>query len=60
VPFLVFYIAFLITMLLTVVPLSLTVQALLRPFMKRRFAALKQKFEVPSGSGKERMSLYGQ
>jgi hypothetical protein len=60
VPFLVFYIAFLIAMLLTVVPLSLTVQALLRPFMKRRFAALKQKFEVPSGSGKERMSLYGQ
>lgn len=60
IPFLTLYVAFLITMLLTVVPVSLTVQALLRPFLGRRFAAIKQKYEVPSGSGKERMSLYGQ
>jgi hypothetical protein len=60
IPFLTLYVAFLIAMLLTVVPISLTVQALLRPFMGRRFAAIKQKYEVPSGSGKERMLQYEQ
>jgi hypothetical protein len=60
IPFLALYVTFLIAMILTVVPISLLVQALLRPFMRGRFAALKQKYEAPSGSGRERMSLYGQ
>jgi hypothetical protein len=50
----------LITLILTVVPLSLIIQLLLRPFLRRRFAELKQKFDLPSGSGAERMSLYEQ
>lgn len=58
-PFLVLYVIFLITLILTVVPLSLLIQALLRPLMRRRFAALKRQFDAPSGSGTERMSLYG-
>lgn len=57
-PFLILYVIFLITLILTVVPLSLLVQALLRPLMRRRFAALKQQFDLPSGSGMERMHLY--
>lgn len=57
-PFLVLYVIFLITLILTVVPLSLLIQSLLRPFMRRRFAALKQRFDLPSGSGTERMHLY--
>jgi hypothetical protein len=59
-PFLILYVIFLITLVLTVVPLSLLIQSLLRPFMRRRFAALKQQFDLPSGSGAERMSLYEQ
>lgn len=57
-PLLVLYILFLITLVLTVVPLSLLLQALLRPFLTRRLAALKQQFEQPSGSGSERMAQY--
>lgn len=60
VPFLMLYVTFLIAMILTVVPISLLIQAMLRPFMRGRFAALKQKYEAPSGSGRERMSIYGQ
>ena len=57
-PFLILYVIFLITLILTVVPLSLLVQSLLRPLMRQRFAALKQQFDLPSGSGTERMHLY--
>jgi hypothetical protein len=60
VPFLMLYVTFLIAMILTVVPISLLIQALLRPFLQGRFAALKHKYEAPSGSGRERMALYGQ
>lgn len=59
-PVLALYIAFLVTLVLTVVPVSLFVQALLRPFTRARFARLKTRFDAPSGSGAERMHLYGQ
>ena len=59
-PFLLLYVVFLITLILTIVPLSLVIQAVLRPFLQRKFAALKQKFDAPSGSGIERMSVYEQ
>jgi hypothetical protein len=59
VPFLVLYVIFLVTLVLTVVPLSLLVQALLRPLLRGRFAVLKQQFDAPSGAGRERMDLYG-
>ena len=57
-PFLILYVIFLITLILTVVPLSLLMQALLRPLTRRRFAALKLQFDLPSGSGTQRMHLY--
>lgn len=57
-PFLILYVMFLITLISTVVPVSLLLQSLMRPFMRRRFAALKQQFDLPSGSGAERMSQY--
>lgn len=59
-PFLILYVIFLITLILSIVPLSLLLQALLRPLLRQRFAAIRQKFEAPSGSGSERMSLYEQ
>ncbi len=57
-PFLILYVTFLITLISTVVPVSLLIQSLTRPLMRRRFAALKQQFDLPSGSGTERMHLY--
>jgi hypothetical protein len=60
IPFLTLYVCFLIAIILTVVPISLLIQALLRPFMGKRFAILKQLYETPSGSGRERMAVYGQ
>jgi hypothetical protein len=59
-PFLLFYVIFLIALILTIVPLSLLIQVVLRPFLRRRFAVLKQHFDAPTGSGIERMSLYEQ
>lgn len=58
-PVLFLYVLFLIALILTVIPLSLFIQIMLRPLMRRRFEALKQQFDAPSGSGRERMSLYG-
>lgn len=55
-PILLVYVIFLITMIVTVVPLSLAVQALIRPLLRRRFARMKYNFELPSGSGAERMA----
>ena len=60
VPFLVLYVTFLLTMVLTVVPISLVLQAVLRPFLRSRLAQIKHHYEMPSGSGLERMPQYGQ
>jgi hypothetical protein len=57
-PFLLAYVIFLVCAIICIVPVSLALQALLRPFLTRRHAALKARFEAPSGSGTERMSLY--
>lgn len=57
-PFLILYVMFLITLISTVVPVSLLIQSLTRPLLRRRFAALKQQFDQPSGSGTERMQQY--
>lgn len=58
-PLVLLYIVFLIVLILTVVPLSLLLQALLRPLLRERLAATKRQFELPSGSGQERMEKYG-
>jgi hypothetical protein len=54
------YLVFLVALILTVVPLSLCLQTLLRPLLRRRLARIKQDFEQPSGSGLERLALYDQ
>lgn len=58
-PILFLYVLFLVALIVTVIPLSLLVQIILRPLMRRRLDALKQQFDAPSGSGTERMNLYG-
>ena len=57
-PFLLAYVIFLVLLIVTVVPLSLTLQTLLRPLLSRRLTALKKRFDAPSGSGDERIGLY--
>jgi hypothetical protein len=58
VPVLFLYVIFLIALILTVVPISLTLQFLLRPLLRHKLAAAKSYFEAPSGSGKERLKYY--
>lgn len=60
IPFLTLYVMFLLTIVLTVVPVSLLLQALLRPFMAGRFARIKAHYELPSGAGRERMTRYAE
>ena len=57
-PLLVLYVAFLVTMIATLVPLSLALQALLRPFMQAWLSRIATRFEAPSGSSTERSHLY--
>lgn len=57
-PLLLLYLVFLIVLVFTVVPVSLAVQKLLRPFLRHRMSKLKQHFELPSGSGDERLPEY--
>jgi hypothetical protein len=58
IPLLVLYVVFLVLLIVTVVPLSLLTQLVLRPLLARRLAILKLQFEGPSGSGRERMGMY--
>jgi hypothetical protein len=54
VPLLALYVVFLIVMIITVVPTSLALQAMLRPLMGRWLSKIKAQFEQPSGSSTER------
>ena len=54
-PLLVLYALFLVALIVTVVPVSLLLQGLLRPLLKRRLARIKAYYEQPSGSGSERL-----
>lgn len=58
VPLLAVYVTFLVCAILTIVPTSLALQALLRPFMRARFARIRQHFESPSGSETHRLQQY--
>lgn len=57
-PLLVLYAFFLLALIVTVVPVSLAIQALLRPMMGKWLTAQKLAFEAPSGSGTDRLALY--
>lgn len=55
---LVVYIAFLVTMILTVMPVSVAVRAFLRPVLRKRLDAEVARLEAPSGSSTERLAQY--
>jgi hypothetical protein len=55
-PVLAVYVVFLILMIVTVVPLSLLLRALLRPLLRERLLAQAARYEQPSGSATHRMN----
>ncbi|HUP91539.1 MAG TPA: dialkylresorcinol condensing enzyme [Solimonas sp.] len=57
-PVLLVYITFLVAMIVTVVPVTMLLRALLRPLGGRRLSLLKHHYESPSGSGSERMAEF--
>lgn len=55
VPLLAVYAVFLVTMIVTVVPVSLTLQKLTRPFAQGWLNRIRQHYEKPSGSERDRL-----
>jgi hypothetical protein len=59
-PILLVFAIYLITMVITVVPLSLLIQWLLSPLLKPRLERLKTELELPSGSQEFNLEKYAQ
>lgn len=57
-PVLLIYFAFLICMIVTVVPISIILKRILSPFLVNKHVQMKEYYELPSGSGVERMSEF--
>jgi len=57
-PILLIYICFLICLIITVVPITMLLKSLLRPLLQTKLNQQKTYFELPSGSGDERMQEY--
>jgi hypothetical protein len=57
-PALALFAVYLVTMIITVVPLSLLLQALFAPLLKPRLAALREQLESPSGSQTFNLARY--
>lgn len=57
-PVLALYVVFLIMMIITVVPVSLLLRALLKPLLRARLEAQAALYELPSGRGRERMEEF--
>ena len=55
---LVVYIGFLVAMILTVMPVSIVLRALLRPLLRKRLDAEVARLEAPSGSATDRSRQY--
>ncbi len=52
------YLVFLLTMIVTVVPLTMLLKLALRPLLQKKLAALQTFFEQPSGGGDERLAVF--
>jgi hypothetical protein len=59
IPVLAVYVVFLVLMIITVVPITMILKALSAPLMKQKHQQIKRYYEAPSGSGDERMELFG-
>ena len=52
------YLVFLLSLIITVVPLSMLIRSLLRPLLKNKLQQQQAYFELPSGSGSERLAEF--
>lgn len=52
------YMVFLLSLIITVVPISMLLRTLLRPVMRRKLQSQQEYFALPSGSGNERMAQF--
>ncbi|MBB3168340.1 dialkylrecorsinol condensing enzyme [Simiduia aestuariiviva] len=57
-PLLTLYICFLVLLIITIVPISLLLQKLLKPLLASKLKRAKHYYELPSGSGIERLKYY--
>ncbi len=57
---LVFYLVFLVSLILTVVPLSMLLKAALRPLLRKKLAAARAYFEQPSGTDSSRLNQFNE
>lgn len=55
-----FYLVFLVSLILTVFPLSLLLKAALRPLLRKKLAISRAYFEQPSGSDSSRLVLFNE
>jgi hypothetical protein len=53
---LVFYVVFLLTLIVTVVPVTMLLKSTLRPLLRARLQAMKDHYELPSGSDAGRLN----
>jgi hypothetical protein len=60
VPVLIFYIIFLVTLILTVVPITMLIKPIVRKLNQEKVEKEKLSFEEPSGSGSERLKEYNE
>jgi hypothetical protein len=59
-PALMLYLVFLLLMILTIVPINMVVQSILKIFNKKSIEEQKTKYELPSGSSKQRMKEFSE
>ena len=52
------YVVFLLSLIITVVPVSMLVRSLLRPLIRRKLQTQQDYYAQPSGAGNERMALF--
>ncbi len=57
-PFLVLYVLFLITLIVTIVPITIVTKKLLQPLLVKKLNQKKELFELPSGSKINRMNEF--
>lgn len=57
-PVVMLYVLFLLLIILTIVPLNMLIQTILRKLNKEKVLKQKEFYELPSGSGKERLKEY--
>lgn len=57
-PVLFLFVTYLVLAIVTIVPLSLALQSLLAPLLRKRFERIRAEFEAPSGSGTERIQSH--